>query len=333
MVSRKVRTSQPGAGMLADMGEQPAFLRSALERFGPVDGLRRKLRAGSGSAYCAALAGAALLSARGLSAHAVPACEFSSFTRARQSRLTVVALSQSGASSDVVAAATSARRRGAQVIVLTNARNSKLASIASDGLFLDAGVERAVPATKTVTAMLAAMLVLAEGSASATLRLAAAAMEEAFGRVDRRHQRRTAALDAADRVFVLGTGLGLACALEGALKLKEAAQLPAEGYATGEFKHGATVMVRPRSVAIVISLGGPGSESRPATAALRRLGADVIEIGSAARGPAEPSSAQRFSAACAALGQMQRLALSVGLARGLNPDAPTTLRKRVRGWS
>ncbi len=326
--------------MLADMGEQPAFLRSALERFGPVDGLRRKLRkadyivlTGSGSAYCAALAGAALLSARGLAAHAVPACEFSSFTRARQSRLTVIALSQSGGSSDVVAAATTAQRRGAQVIAVTNGRNSKLASIASDRLFLDAGVERAVPATKTVTAMLAAVLALADGSASATLHLAAAAMEEALGRIDHRHRRRAAVLDASDRVFVLGTGLGLACALESALKLKEAAQLSAEGYATGEFKHGATVMVRPRCVAIVISLGGPGSESRLAMASLRRLGADVIGIGPPPVGPPDRGDAQRFSAACSALGKMQRLALSVGLARGLNPDAPTNLRKRVRGWT
>lgn len=327
--------------MLSDMQEQPAFLRSAVVRFGLLGPLRDSLRlnhriilTGSGSAYYAALAGAALYSARGVPAQAIPASEFGKFTTSDLENVAVIALSQSGGSSDVLNAARTARRRGAELIAVTNTRRSPLDSLAGVSLFLDAGIERAVPATKSVIAMLAAIAVLAGGSGARALQLAASEVQNALRVSKARLRARVRSLDDAERIFVLGSGLGKACALEGALKLKEAAELPAEAYVLGEFKHGATVMIGPKAVAIALEVDGDARETAKAMLSLRRLGARVIRIGmygpESTRGSAE---ARRFAAACKAIVELQGLALHAGLARGLNPDAPRTLKKRVLGWT
>ena len=330
-----------GAGMLADMYEQPALLLAAARRRHKFAELSPRLRraahiilTGSGSAFHAALAGAALLCRRNFPAQAVAASEFATYTPADLSRTIVIALSQSGGSADVLGAARLGRRRGARLIALTNVPGSALATLAGLNLHLEAGYERAVPATKTVVAMIAALFALAQPQCARALAAAAAAVRDELNQGSARAAARAPLIDAAERVFILGEGLGYACALECALKLKETAQVPAEAYATGEFKHGVTVMVQPGSAALIVRTGDAENESRQATAALRRLGALPINIGSgvAAASGGRPISA---SLACAlrALVQAQMLAFELALRRGFDPDRPPTLQKQVRGWA
>ncbi len=337
---KALSSKQPvfGAGMRDDMHEQPAFLRAAADQFPGISIVRRDLRGhsrviltGSGSAYHAALAGAALLCRRNYNAYAVPASEFEWYTARDLSGAAVIALSQSGGSSDVLTAGQTAQERGASLLAVTNAQTSPLQKLAHKHVFLNAGIERAVPATKTITAMLAAMFALATPVVGRAFSDAADAIDRALTVPEAMLRRHLDALDKAERVFVLGTGLGQACALESALKLKEAARIPAEGYSTGEFKHGVTVMVQHGSAAIVVRIDG-GLETEHAIGALRRLGARVIEIGRQPSPGGAPEDSTQFVAACGALAEVQRIALDLASRRRLNPDAPPTLQKQVRGW-
>jgi glucosamine 6-phosphate synthetase-like amidotransferase/phosphosugar isomerase protein len=114
---------------------------------------------------------------------------------------------------------------------------------------------------------------------------------------------------AVDHVVVLGHGWTVGLAHEGALKLREAAQLPAESYPAMEYRHGPIALAGPRS--LVWILGSPD----PAVAAdVAATGATVV---TAELDPlAELIRIQRTAVACAA-------------ARGLDPDRPRNLTRSV----
>jgi glutamine---fructose-6-phosphate transaminase (isomerizing) len=156
-----------------------------------------------------------------------------------------LAISQSGASDDLVEAAVMARAAGAVTVALVNDVDSDLASACEMILPMAAGVEFSVAATKTFVASLAALLRMTAlwSGDSAMLnccdrlpeRIAAAA-----------HLDWTAALRPladAQSLIALGRGPTLAIAHEAALKLKEACTLHAEAFSSAEFRHGPIALV------------------------------------------------------------------------------------------
>jgi glucosamine--fructose-6-phosphate aminotransferase (isomerizing) len=169
----------------------------------------------------------------------------------------VLVLSQSGETTDTLAALEEARRQGHKTLAITNAPASTMAHLADISLPLAAGVERAIPATKSFTCQLAVLYLLAlyEGmnlgrmdpetlaEGIAGLRAVPDALEaqldgwrEQASDLARRYKH-------AATFLYLGRGIHYAIAREGALKLKEASYVHAEGYPVGELKHGPNALV------------------------------------------------------------------------------------------
>jgi glutamine---fructose-6-phosphate transaminase (isomerizing) len=172
----------------------------------------------------------------------------------------VLAVSQSGRSDDLVEFCRSARRAGALTVALVNEAESPLAEACDTALPLAAGPERAVPATKSFIASLAALLHL----------VARWADEERLARsVERLPERLAAAqrldwsaalpaLSGAESLVTVGRGPTLAIAREAALKLKETCDLHAEAFSGAEFRHGPIALIR-RSYPVLVFK--PGDES------------------------------------------------------------------------
>ncbi len=168
----------------------------------------------------------------------------------------VVAVSQSGETSDTLAAVKAAKAAGAHILAVANVLDSAIPRTADGALYTHAGPEIGVASTKCFTAQLAALLMLAvflgrrRGTLSedqgkrileALWRVPAQMREvlaggEALKHIAKKHLR------ARDMLF-LGRGTHFPIALEGALKLKEISYIHAEGYAAGEMKHGPIALI------------------------------------------------------------------------------------------
>lgn len=179
----------------------------------------------------------------------------------------VLVLSQSGETSDTLAALRESRLRGQKSLAITNAATSTMASEADVSMPLAAGVERAIPATKSFTCQLAVLYLLAlyEGVRLGRIdphALAAriADLEDLPAQIEDqldgwREQMAVLAerYKSANTFLFLGRGIHYAIAREGALKLKEASYVHAEGYPTGELKHGPNALVSDRVPLVVIA--------------------------------------------------------------------------------
>jgi glutamine---fructose-6-phosphate transaminase (isomerizing) len=179
----------------------------------------------------------------------------------------VLVLSQSGETSDTLAALEEARRRSQKTLAITNAVASTMAHEADISMPLAAGIEKAVPATKSFSCQLAVLYLLAlyEGARlgrmnSTTLLQHAAELQSVPGFLESqleawRSQAEVLARkyrDAATFLY-LGRGIHYAIAREGALKLKEASYVHAEGYPAGELKHGPNALVSDRVPLVVLA--------------------------------------------------------------------------------
>ena len=163
----------------------------------------------------------------------------------------MIAVTQSGETADTIAPTRYARERGCPIIAISNTVGSAITREADAVMFLQAGPEVAVAASKTFVTQVLTLVVAAAGIAKLRGQLApdveAALARDLRALPDLAQQ----ALDAADGVAELarayvnsrgfmfvGRGTGYPTALEGALKLKEVSYIHAEGYAAGELKHG-----------------------------------------------------------------------------------------------
>jgi glucosamine--fructose-6-phosphate aminotransferase (isomerizing) len=244
----------------------------------------------------------------------------------------VLAISQSGASPDLLASVSSARAAGAHIVALVNAENSPLAQLADDLIPLHAGTERSVAATKSYIASLAAIVQLvANWARDAQLQ---AALQQAPELLERAWQLDWSAavthLTAANNLYVVGRGLGLGVAQEAALKFKETCGLHAEAVSAAELRHGPMALVRTGFPLLIFT---QNDESRSGVtelaAELATQGADVLLAGADAAGatilPTEGAHpviepllfAQSF----------YRMANALSLARGYDPDRPPHLHK------
>ena len=179
----------------------------------------------------------------------------------------VIVLSQSGETSDTLAALREARKRGQRTLAITNVEDSTMAREADLSMPLAAGREKAIPATKSFTCQLTvlALLALYEGVRLNRLQPEALAegirellaVPEAIEAQLAGWEAKTAALarkyrNAATFLY-LGRGIHYAIAREGALKLKEASYIHAEGYPTGELKHGPNALVSEQVPLVVLA--------------------------------------------------------------------------------
>jgi len=253
--------------MLKEIHEQPAALTSAmsgrlrhdtvfLEELEPIRArlatIDRVELIACGTAYYASLVGASLFQEwLGVPARSTVASEFRYSPPPLDARTLVVAVTQSGETADTIAAARLAGDRGALVVSVTNTVGSAITRESHAAVFLQAGPEVAVAATKTFVTQVATLVMLAadvahqldrvpaekERELVAALRLLPAQAERAIELASATEEIASRYADAAGFMYI-GRSFGYPAALEGALKIKEISYLHAEGYAAGELKHG-----------------------------------------------------------------------------------------------
>jgi glucosamine--fructose-6-phosphate aminotransferase (isomerizing) len=256
-------------------------------------------------------------------------------------RTLVIAVAQSGETIDTLAAMKEARARGAHVLAVTNVMGSQMTRECDSVLYTRAGLEIGVAATKTFTAQVTLMYLLAlklgliRGTIDAT---------RAGTLLDQVRDLPDLAQPIADRYYgnefflYLGRNMGLPIALEGALKLKEISYIATDAYAAGEMKHGPIALLDEQTPVVVIATDSHVYEKVVSNIQeVRARGAHVIAVATegneSIRELAEhvlylPRTEPELQAALAVL-PLQQLAYAIATRRGLDVDKPRNLAKTV----
>src|SRR5829696_6601449 len=354
--------------MLKEIHEQPATVRATLsgrldqegeaglsEEIGPLleEGVERVVIVACGTAYHAGLLGKHVIErlAR-IPVEVAVASEYRYAEPIGDERTLMIAISQSGETSDTLAAVEAARDFGGRVLAVTNTQGSLITREADAVLLTRAGPEIGVAATKTFLAQIAALDLLAleiakisdgapQGALQALgreLRCTPQRIEETLNLLEGRIGEAAEVFKDARCSLFLGRGIAFPVALEGALKLKEISYLPSEGYPAGEMKHGPIALVDERCP--VVAILGQGLMREKTLSNVEETiarGARVIAV-------AHESDTAAERIACVSLPipevpeimgpllysvPLQLLAYHVARMRGLNVDKPRNLAKSV----
>jgi glucosamine--fructose-6-phosphate aminotransferase (isomerizing) len=352
--------------MLKEIHEQPAALRNTLSGRLDADGavdlagvdlnlveVERVAIVGCGTAYHAGLLGKhAIERLAHLPVEVAVASEYRYADPMGDERTLVVAISQSGETTDTLGAVEAARAFGGRVLAVTNTQGSLITREADSVLLTEAGPEICVASTKTFLAQVAALDLLALQLATTKdtvpedkllvlgrdLRRAPEKVEETLELLESRIEEAAHFFEEARCALFLGRGSSHAVALEGALKLKEISYLPAEGYPAGEMKHGPIALVdehcpvvavlgqgliREKTLSNVEETVARGANvimiAREGDKAARRMSRVVLPV------PDAPEMLGPF--VCSV--PLQLLAYRVAKDRGLDVDKPRNLAKSV----
>jgi glutamine---fructose-6-phosphate transaminase (isomerizing) len=265
----------------------------------------------------------------------------------------VIAISQSGETSDTIAAASHARDQRAPVIGLCNVVGSTLAREADGVLYTHAGPEVGVAATKTFVTQIVGCLLLGLYLAQVRGRMFPSECEDILQRL----QQIPAGIDTileqndeiaelakryadTDYTMFIGRHGGLPIAYEGALKLKEISYLHAEAFPAGEMKHGPIALIEKGSLVVALAPEGHVfSKMVSNIQEVRARGADVIAIGSAGstsdlKEHADhvltlPEASHELATPVLATVPLQLFAYHVATIRGEDVDKPRNLAKTV----
>ena len=254
---------------------------------------------------------------------------------------TVLALSQSGRTPDVLEYVERARRGGAFTIGVTNEPDSDLAHAAEVVLPLAAGPELAVAATKTYSNQLAALALLAGCMAGRCDELAglleqvADLVEEHLPELERGASSFAVPFASVARMFVIGRGPEFATAREIALKLLETCQIAAEPLTATDLAHGPIAALDPLFPVWVLATEDETLGAvLEATARAREANATVVASGSAAEAITDaqyflpvPKPPHPLLAPLLSVVPGQLFAGAVARAKGLDPDKPRGLSK------
>jgi glucosamine--fructose-6-phosphate aminotransferase (isomerizing) len=287
------------------------------------------------------------------------ACRSTHLRRHPDSPTPVLVVSQSGETADTLAALREANRRGHPTIAVTNVAQSTMMREAKVALCTYAGVELAVPATKSFTTQLTLIEVLALLASRERRSMPEDEIEsrmEALGNLSKMlgtqlpaWQESMSALAEkyadAKTFLYLGRGVHYAIAREGALKLKESSYLHAEGYPTGELKHGPNALVSnevplvvvatfdneepesmlryEKTVSLLYDMRQQGARilaiANTGDATVRSLATDVVEV----------ESLTESLLPIAEVIPLQLFAYSMAVKHGVDVDRPRNLTKAV----
>ena len=211
----------------------------------------------------------------------------------------VVAVSQSGETLDTLAAIREAKKKGAQVLAISNVLERRSRALADHAFYTHAGPEIGVASTKAFTTQLVALALLAiylgrrtgtlhDGARARAARRAASQLPNKMRDVVEQRRaapgRSRAATATRSGFLFLGRGAQYPIALEGALKLKEISYIHAEGYAAGEMKHGPIALIDEHLPVVVLVPRGPSYEKTMSNLAeVRAREGKVIAIATARR--------------------------------------------------
>jgi len=344
--------AEPGGQFLAEIRQQPLALGALLENepeFAKVAAEARRRGAttvrlvGHGSSDNAAAYG---VYAFGLQPRWTAMRDSITLTVHYRSELdlstsTVIGLSQSGRTPDVVAYVERAREEGAFTVALTNDPGSELAGVAEAVLPLAAGPENAVAATKTYSNQVAALALLAAHAAGTgprmadQLRVVAGQLSDLVPPLEQRIAEVAMPFAYIGRMFVVGRGAEFSTAREIALKLLETCKIAAEPLTATALAHGPVAALdRLFPVWTIASRDGALPAALEAAARVREAGATLVASGTAADAVegadyvlAVPEPPDPLLSPLLSVVPGQLFAWAVARAKGLDPDRPARLSK------
>jgi glucosamine--fructose-6-phosphate aminotransferase (isomerizing) len=263
----------------------------------------------------------------------------------------VIGISQSGETADTLAATRLAREKGARTLAITNMMGSQITREVDSVLYTRCGMEVGVAASKTFTAQVALLSLVALKLAEVRKTLPADEIELIIDELYALPTKMTAFLEGShpieeiaerfhDRPFFLylGRHIGLPVALEGALKLKEISYIPTEAYSAGEMKHGPIALLDDDTPVVVVATSSHVYDKVVSNIQeVRARGAHVIAIATDGNEDIQhhaddvifvPPTPAFLQAVLAAL-PLQLLAYRIARLRGLNVDQPRNLAKTV----
>lgn len=257
----------------------------------------------------------------------------------------VIGISQSGASPDVAEMLSAARKVGAVTVAIVNHADSPLANAAEFVLPIFAGDEKAVAATKTYLATLAALIqLIAEITQDAELqkalnllpkRLEEAASQDWSAAVTEYQYRHN--------TYVIARGYGYPIAQEAALKFKETSKIHAESFSGAELMHGPFALIENKFPILMLAQQDETLSGMLSIAErMKKLGADVM-LALPENGKQDFQNAaslllpmpKSLHPVCDPLLNIQAfymMAARLSVARGFNPDAPDNLSKVTHTW-
>jgi glucosamine--fructose-6-phosphate aminotransferase (isomerizing) len=264
----------------------------------------------------------------------------------------VIGITQSGETADTIAAMRLAREQGARTLAITNQLGTQITREVDAVLYTRAGLEVSVAATKTFTAQVALLSLIALKLAQIRRSLPAEEIEFILEELFDLPEKMERFLDAdhpieeiAQRHYnkpfflYLGRHIGLPVALEGALKLKEISYIPTEAYSAGEMKHGPIALLDSETPVVCIAIDQKVVYEKVVSniQEVRARGAQVIAIATDGNEDIQHHAddviyiprTPAFLQAVLAVLPLQLLAYRIARLRGLNVDQPRNLAKTV----
>ncbi len=346
---------QPDA-VAETIGDRVRHGRLELEGLGMDDSelrvLRRIVILSAGTSYHAAVAGRYAIEewARVPVEHDI-ASEWIYRNPVLDASTLVIGISQSGETRDTIAAMKLASEMGARTVAITNMMGSQITREVDSVLYTRAGLEVSVAASKTFTAQVSLLFLVALKLAQVRKTLPQDEFTFILDELYRLPAKIQAFLDGdhpideiAQRHFdkpfflYLGRHIGLPVALEGALKLKEISYIPTEAYSAGEMKHGPIALLDESTPVVVVATRSHVYDKMVSNIQeVRARGAHVIAIATDGNEdiqhhaddviyiPGSPAFLQTVLAVV----PLQLLAYRIARLRGLNVDQPRNLAKTV----
>jgi len=295
---------------------------------------------GCGTASYCALATKYFFAQIGIDAQAIPSYEFMPFSKFIDEKTIVFAISQSGETADTLIAVKEAKKRGAEIIAVINARGSTLERLADTVLSVGAGPEIAVVSTKAFTSQLATLYLL---TTAVTDRLEEGKVKIInLGKVltkwlDVQSIKRLVSLAKRlmdeEHIYLIGKHINYPATLEFALKIKETSYVHAEPFSAGELKHGVITLIQKGTPCFVLASNDEVKDEVLSSAAeIKARGGLIIGVA--------PFESNEFDVLIKTpdLGDLtvfaniivgQLLGYYLGVGRGADPDKPRNLAKSV----
>ncbi|ELY48581.1 glutamine--fructose-6-phosphate transaminase (isomerizing) [Natronolimnohabitans innermongolicus] len=291
--------------MMKEINEQPTALAQALEgRIDPDSGrialsdfepgtfedVESVQFVACGTSYHAALYGSLTLKQAGVQSAALLANEYSVSAPPIDENTLVIAVTQSGETADTLNALRHAADQGAMTVTVTNVVGSTAAREADEALFIRAGPEIGVAATKTFSSQAVMLSLLGQRIAADQFGEVPSDLDSLLPDLESMPEsiesilETTSARSIAERYegsqsyFFIGRGLGFPVALEGALKFKEITYEHAEGFASGELKHGPLALVTPDTPVFAVFTGEEDEKTLKNAEEAQTRGAPVVAI-------------------------------------------------------
>ena len=263
----------------------------------------------------------------------------------------VIGITQSGETRDTITALQLAREAGARTVAITNMMGSQVTREVDSVLYTRAGLEMGVAASKTFTAQVALLYLVALKLAQIRETLPPGEIEFILDFVYKLPNKIQQFLDGdhpieeiaqryhdAHFFLYLGRHIGLPVALEGALKLKEISYIPTEAYSAGEMKHGPIALLDEQTPVVVVATNIHVYDKIVSNIQeVRARGAHVIAIATDGNEDIQHHAddviyvpkTPAFLQVVLAIVPLQLLAYRIARLRGLNVDQPRNLAKTV----